>query len=88
MAACIGRAFFFGVVVGDGVAVGEGVNVTVGVGILVGIRVGIRVGILVGMRSGSGVLVGMTTTGCCCWVSITGAVYVLPVEPPDEPPPP
>ena len=89
MAACIGRAFFFdvfGVVVGDGVAASEGVNVTVGVGILVGIRVGIRVGILVGMRSGSGVLVGMTTTGCC-GVSITGAVYVLSVEPPDEPPP-
>jgi hypothetical protein len=71
-------------VIGDEVAVGEGVKVTVGVGILEGIRVGIRVGI----RSGSGVLVGMTSTGCCCWVSITGAVYVFPVEPPDEPPPP
>ena len=74
--------------VGDGVAVDEGINVTVGVGILVGIRVGIRVGMLVGIRIGSGVLVGMTTAGCCCWVSITGAVYVLSVEPSDEPPPP
>jgi hypothetical protein len=57
--ACTGFAFFFGVVVGGGVAVGDGVTVTVGVGILVGIRVGI----LVGMRSGSGVLVGMTSIG-------------------------
>jgi LytS/YehU family sensor histidine kinase len=57
--ACIGRAFFFGVVVDDGIAVGKGVNVTVGVGILVGLRVGI----LVGIRSGSGVLVGITSRG-------------------------
>jgi hypothetical protein len=70
-------------VIGEGAVVGEGVNVTVGVGILVGSRVGI----LVGMRSGSGVLVGMTATGCCCWISITGAVFVLPVEARDEPPP-
>ena len=59
MFACIGLAFFCGVVVGDGVTVGEGVHVTVGGGILVGIRVGI----LVGIRSGSGVLVGMTSMG-------------------------
>jgi hypothetical protein len=71
-------------VVGEGAIVSEGVNVTVGVGILVGIRVGI----LVGMRVGSGVLVGIATTGWGCCVSATGVVYVLPVEPPDDPPPP
>jgi hypothetical protein len=47
--ACTGLAFFFGVEVGDGVAVGEGTKVTVGVGVLVGIRVGILVGIFVGV---------------------------------------
>jgi hypothetical protein len=50
--------------------------------------VGIHVGILVGMRSGHGVLVGMTTNGRLCCVSTTGALSVLPVEPPEEPPPP
>ena len=47
MFACIGRAFFFGIVVCEGGAVSEGAIVTVGVGILVGIRVGIVVGIFV-----------------------------------------
>jgi hypothetical protein len=82
--ACTGLAFFFGVVVGEGVTGGDGVIVSVGVGILVEIRVGI----LVGMRGGSGVLVGIATMLWVCCVSATGAVYVLPVEPPDEPPPP
>ena len=66
----IGLAFVVGVLVGDGIAVGEGTNVTVGVGNLVGIRVGI----LVGMRSGRGVLVGITSMDCRCCVSTTGAV--------------
>jgi hypothetical protein len=87
--ACTGFAFL-GVFVGDGIAVGEGVSVSVGVGGLVGIRVGILVGIFVG-----GVLLKMAFLySISRWldsgwlVSSTGAVYVLPVEPPDEPPPP
>jgi hypothetical protein len=82
---CSGFAFL-GVIVGDGISVGEGVSVSVGEGCLVGISVGILVGTFVG-----GVLLKMAflysknswlNSG---WlVSITGAVSVLPVEPPDE----
>ena len=87
MLAWTGLAFFLCVVVGDGVAICEGTIVSVGVGVRVGIRVGIRIGIRVGIR-GSGVWVGGGIMTCVCWVSTTGAVYVLPVVPPDEPPPP
>ena len=74
---CTGLVFFFGVVVGDGVAEGDGAIVSVGVCVLVGMRVGILVGIFVGAA--------FTTAFLCstnCWlnsgwfVSTAGAVYV------------
>jgi hypothetical protein len=74
-----------GIVVGDGVAVGEGVIVTVEVGI----RVGILDEIFVGVELNMAFLYSINFWLDSGWlVSTTGAVCVLPVEPPDEPPPP
>ena len=89
MIAWAGLNFSIGEAIGEGSAVAEGITVADGDSILVGLRVGILVGMFVGVPVNTVFLYSINLWLDSGWFdSITGAVFVLSVEPLDVPPPP